>query len=545
MTSLRALAVPGALILALLAVAPAARAGQYTVNSCVTSDGGPAGVDGWVLLGRPVPPTSDFSGGAPCASGQGFALILQGAQSSGDESELRFAAPTGTRIAGYSLIRRPSISSGGGAYRYATLEYGSGQASIVESCIGPQPCALLAGQPRLDRSQPAAGTTGIGLALLCASSSGCPKTANPDASVSIAASHVTIQDDSPPVFTRAPSGSLASPTAPITGPASLAFAAHDTGGGLLRSELTVDGATVATTPIVGTGGSCQAPFTSPAPCPSDASSTVTLDTASLPDGPHQIGLRLIDATGTNAVWAGPFTVTTANHVPPPCTGARVPTRPPARLRAFLTAGRGSGARSRHRARLTVVLGHTARIFGRLTGPNGAPLAGESICALASSLGDTPRPTLLAIAKTDRSGAFSIVVGPGPSRHITLIAVPAPTSPAGIAASQLSLGVRPPLTLGVNRHRVHNGQSAVFSGRLGATAVRGSRMLVELQVLDGRHWRTFALTRCSTRGAFRVRYRFTHTSQATRYLFRALAPREGYWPYVTALSRVVALTVRGG
>ena len=62
-------------------------------------------------------------------------------------------------------------------------------------------------------------------------------------------------------------------------------------------------------------------------------------------------------------------------------------------------------------------------------------------------------------------------------------------------------------------------------------------------LPGR-WETFRTIRSDDAGQWSVRYRFRRTSGVQRYRFRARLPAEGSYPFVTGVSRVVTVRVRG-
>ena len=81
-------------------------------------------------------------------------------------------------------------------------------------------------------------------------------------------------------------------------------------------------------------------------------------------------------------------------------------------------------------------------------------------------------------------------------------------------------------LRVNRRRLRNGQTVIFSGPVRTLPTPPGGKLVEMQVkLPGR-WETFQTVRSDDAGQWTVRYTFRRTSGVQYYRFRVRLPAEG-------------------
>ena len=101
----------------------------------------------------------------------------------------------------------------------------------------------------------------------------------------------------------AASGDLLS-AATLRGPASVTVAAKDGGGGVYRVVVTADGKDVGAAVVPDSSGRCVQvdpadpnSFKWPQPCPLEVGTTVSLDTATLPEGTRSLGVVLEDAVG--------------------------------------------------------------------------------------------------------------------------------------------------------------------------------------------------------------------------------------------------------
>jgi hypothetical protein len=183
-----------------------------------------------------------------------------------------------------------------------------------------------------------------------------------------------------------------------------------------------------------------------------------------------------------------------------------------------------------------------RVRGHLTTPEGNPLQGVDVAVYSRLRGESAPPQLIASVKTTRTGKFSFRVRKGPSRTITLRY--AGTAEIRSVTRVISLNVRSATTLSVSRHRLVNGESVRFTGRVVTRPLPAPGKLVAIQVWVRGKWRTFATTRANRRGRWHYDYRFDGTRGVQIYRFRAQLPEEATYPFSTGRSHQVRVTVRG-
>jgi len=135
------------------------------------------------------------------------------------------------------------------------------------------------------------------------------------ARVELNSATVTITDEESPRITST-SGSLFAGGS-VSGVLSGTIEGSDNSG-IRYARVYVDGAQFAQQALA-----CD--FTRPAPCPAVSSNQFSLDTSSLPNGPHQIQAAVVDAAG-NQTLGSPVQITVENAVP---TIPTVPPTPPA------------------------------------------------------------------------------------------------------------------------------------------------------------------------------------------------------------------------
>ena len=137
-------------------------------------------------------------------------------------------------------------------------------------------------------------------------------------------------------------------------------------------------------------------FKWPQPCPLEVGTTVSLDTATLPEGTRSIGVVLEDAAGNRTTLAAPAVRTVVHRGTP---------------------NGGDGAVVKRTGRYTVTTSFAERrptLKGTLT-RDGAPIAGALLDVLAKIRVSGANMTKIAEVRTDANGAYSIKVPGGPSR----------------------------------------------------------------------------------------------------------------------------------
>ena len=330
-----AVAAVGCVALALAAPA-AARAGTYEVAIC--HDPGTA-------LSAPTDGVTFLSAGAEadagiyqsCAGGGYVYAALDGlaAHGPGDLAAWRFTAPPGTQVTATALWR---AFYAGTSIPFASpldtinLIASDGTVDTPAACAQTYDCTQI-GAPNLGSASlldygGLNGTTEIQGNAMCGGGQSCPAggiAACPElgsdpcmAANDLYAMVVTLSDATAPL-TRGVSGSLPGPGT-LTGPAQLTFDATDTGSGLYMVNAVVDGHRVEQVPFDPDGGRCASlgdgdagilRFDWAVPCALSGSGSLTLDTASLADGPHDVQVTVDDAAGNSSpVWSG--TILTRN-----------------------------------------------------------------------------------------------------------------------------------------------------------------------------------------------------------------------------------------
>ncbi len=214
-----------------------------------------------------------------------------------------------------------------------------------------------------------------------------------------------------------------------------------------------------------------------------------------------------------------------------------------RTRLFARLGRQPGGGHT----LTVPFGAPALISGRLTGANGAGIAGRGLRVLARPSRGALTPAAKAAATTGKRGGFELRLDPGPSRRISVV-FPGDETLEPSYRRPLELRVRTGISLRASPTELSTGQTLRLSGRIqgrGAAIPRRGK-LVAIQYLEretGR-WRPVLVTRSDHDGRFRARYRFRYVSGAARVRLRAIALAEERWPYAPGFSHPVTVDVSG-
>lgn len=276
--------VGGALGLLAGVLPAAASAGSYTVLACNAAGANHS----WIARQSPLMSTGSVCPTVDDRSGlKSRSSTLHVRAGSGSYAEWRFTAPAGTTIVGLSWVGRMSASQGW----ESTIETDTGH--LLAGCRPARdgPCRQLyggRGRPAFVRV-PAAGS--IRAVSACRRRSGCltgDGHGNPFVSNELYSTAVAISQSGPPQL--AAGGPLWAP-AWLRGPQAVTFSAHDTTG-IQRTSLFVDGALTQLTNVP-----CD--FSRPAPC-HDVSSSYTLDTGRLSDGPHTASVTVANAAGNPA-----------------------------------------------------------------------------------------------------------------------------------------------------------------------------------------------------------------------------------------------------
>ena len=189
---------------------------------------------------------------------------------------------------------------------------------------------------------------------------------------------MTLRDNTAPTAANVSGDLIASPE--WRGPMSLAFSAADTGSGVYRIIVNVDGQDALGVVVDANDGRCADAdatnadaheFLWPAPCKASAAPQLAVDTGGLPLGAHAVSLLLEDAAGNRTPIYGPV----AKTILAPPAGRGEGNGTPAS-----DAARFTGRRNRT---VTTSFAHRRlRVRGRLVGPDGKPIAGARVDVLS-------------------------------------------------------------------------------------------------------------------------------------------------------------------
>ena len=539
----------GGAVAAAFFAAPAAQAGTYTVYGCKKPDGTPAGFDGWTgddkTGGNVTLSGTACGGGGPMRA----ELAPNVPHTKGSYGDWFFTAPSGLPIVGYVFYRSAYTAANGPSgqrYNYDIVEYPvDGSAAVLsERCEGG-PCSkpASAAPPLSEQSAFVRGDVRLGRLAVRVSCfpdgvpdpPQCHAVAQPPSSAQIHRAEIVLEDISDPEFTSPPAGTLFDTSRELSGTVSASFAAKDTGSGVYEAIVEVDGQPVARKFIDDNEGKCRKPFVHRVPCKANASTaaTIDLDTRILPDGPHNVRLLVRDATETNEIPYGPFSITTRNSVP----GRGTPNGTNATDGAVLQVG-WKGRRSRE---LRTRFGRSVAIEGRLRNPAGQPITGATLVLskteLRAGAGEETFTTLL--TKADGSFGHRFKARPGMRIAVRYRAF---AGDSGFSADQgLTLRVRAGATLRVPRV-VKRGKRLRFRGRLLGGPIPRRGKLVVLQYRVGRRWEERSPVRTDRRGRFRSSAPTNPAGGRGTVRIRVRVPTEAAYPYSTGFSRTRRVTL---
>jgi hypothetical protein len=290
------LLMPLLVLASLLALPSGASAAAYIVDSCQHPDGAGAGSDGWVPTDRGfyVYRADNCPGGGSLDAY--WASDFE--HSYGDLARWTFTAPSGATIRALNGVRSARAAAG---RPYGTpVTVMRADANVLEQCGSVFGCSALDG----GFSYATNGATSVMFGVECGGAPGgrCP---GGTTSFSVRKLQITLEDNNPPTFNGGLNGSLTSPTS-IARVRTVNYSANDVGGGIYRQRLLADGREVAAGSVDGNDGRCARypvgnGFSSPVPCRTTASGSLSYDTAGLPDGAHDLELQVFDVTNENKV----------------------------------------------------------------------------------------------------------------------------------------------------------------------------------------------------------------------------------------------------
>jgi hypothetical protein len=548
------------LLLAAPAVQPAsATAGTYDVYSCTQPNGDPAPIDGWAPFTNNVNMVAENE----CAQGGWLAAGMLGWKEVpvAAESGWTFRPPAGTQVTQATLhyeYNNSDWQDTGTATAFESLEAPYRGSRPFMNCVHAEACCCNQGpwegrvstanlvtvpaadlEPERVQGGGAGPPAGITMVTGCENPNGganyCDGASIKYAAVALMSmATITLADASPPQV-MVVGGTLTSGTE-LEGVQTLAITGTDSGSGIDRAVLQVDGHEAQTTAVDNNGGHCEnvgqtsdgrPAFLYVVPCALEVNDQyVSFNLATVPDGPHTLTVLVTDAAGNATtvlnrnvvVGRGACNGTCGDHATLAPTDAKM-------LRPITRGYARSGL----------------RLSGTLREPAGARVAGARLELLQQASYTGAPIRVAATTTTNFAGQWAFAVPRGPSR-VLLVAWRSHALDAGYAA-QLEYRERvfADVALAAPRH-VHVGVSFDFRGRLVGGYIPPERGTVDMEIFFSGRWRTIETLRTNPRGRFAYGYAFS-TGAGSSYLFRAAIRYTRTYPFLAATSRPVRVRVR--
>lgn len=541
-----------------------ARAGEYTVKYC--QPGLP--LQDWQrYLDAPGSHTEG------CASGTAGVFVAMDPNTSAGNTRVAWTLrwPDGIRPVRLRANLNRVLNAGGGASEGGIQPYGWCSTSEPSGACPSGQTTSVAIDQAVSESVGAPGqmfTIGVrcpGLAIApCEGSSG---------SVDVSRLEVVWSDTTPPTGT-ATIDALTRPAdgGPAKGPQQVEYRAADDGSGVRRVEARIDGRAVVASP-----DQCREPFVAMRPCSSGAIGQLTIDTANLDDGSHQLDIVAIDV-GANETLLRSGRILTQNGTkvgPGSDPGLRGGPNggygsDDARLIAWWpsTARKASRNRAvrrhckrskRYRRTHTVAcsgkpalralrVGYSARkantFRGRLLTPGGDGIAGATLQVVGTPTATGAASSIAASVVTDGTGRFSgtLPVALGSATYsVQWRARVRDTVPA--ASINLQRSVRAATSMAVRPGKVvYRGQRLEISGKLRGRSGTPEGTAVAIQANPGRGWRAVTTVRARPSGRWVAKYRVARQLRGV-YRWRAVIKPSAAYPYATGTSRKARVTIR--
>lgn len=273
-----------------------AHAGTYVINDCpsaptASGDSGP-----WTVFGGPQSDKGACSGGSGDWIGP-----LGGSMPPAALDGMNVTVPAGSGITIHEVKvwwAVPNSISGATTFALASTNNGTvgTAATPLEQTTTPDDFVL-----------PSASTW-FELADYCSNDdagAGCTFGGGENANLQLFGAQLTLSDNNLPAGTVT-GGALAG-GGPVGGTQLLAFSASDNDSGVRLVQLLVDNQVVAQNDY---GSRC--PYTDFQACPAATSDTLAWNTASVPDGQHDVAVKVVNAAGNPAILDN-HTVTIANR----------------------------------------------------------------------------------------------------------------------------------------------------------------------------------------------------------------------------------------
>lgn len=474
-----------------LAILPAAAsAGSYDLTLCPSGAGtAPLGTFGGGFGGL----TTDR-----CSTGNGLELVFR---ASGGGPQHALATDSYGQVAGVAFDATalgPNVKLSRVAARITTtgLTSTSNSPSFVRWSGGSETQTLqtfknltpLPASSAVTSFSPTSPAPTVSWQVMCDHDCRAPTT-GPDVRVQDIEVRAT-ENAAPSAPTFAPTGLLNG--AVQRGRRTLTLTASDTDSGVRKVELwSADRLLDSTGPLPCEAGALV-------PCDRRREVALTFDTVDLVTGNQDVAVVIQDAAGNTARHpVPPFELASAEGAPqaPPV---------PATIRPATLTLSGVPASP-------TPSGRTLTLSGRLTEPDGTPIASASV-SIMQKVDAAGGPSTSAPATTRDDGSFSASIAATSSQVITATY----ERDGGVAATATArLAVRSGLTFGATR--IGQSRSFRFFGSLNLDPRPRGGARVAIQVRVGRSWRDVKVARTNAAGRFRWTFRFR---ASVAYTFRA-------------------------
>ncbi|MCW3047304.1 MAG: Fibronectin type domain protein [Solirubrobacterales bacterium] len=185
------------------------------------------------------------------------------------------------------------------------------------------------------------------------------------------------------------------------------------------------------------------------------------------------------------------------------------------------------------------------VLGVLTAENGVAAAGQAVDIQVRPHTATSQWKTIATARTDANGKVQFGVPKSPSLYVRLV-FRHTEDLADATSATLETAVAATSTIKANKRRLHNQQTARFSGRLAGGYLPAGGREVELQGFNPvKHkWvpvKTAGL-KADDKGRWKATYKFTATHRPTIYKFRLRISARSDYPFAGGYSKSVKLSV---
>lgn len=324
----------------------------------------------------------------------------------------------------------------------------------------------------------------------------------------------------------------------LRGHQELVAEAKDTGGGVSRTEVLVNG-TPAPSPVI---AACNVADVanpsyiglaaiSPSPCPPASKTSWDLNTAVPP---------FLEGANTVQVCAADFA--TVGEADRTCSAPQVLEVNNSCTESPVAGGEVLSAQfaGTHSEEITVPYNSAAKVSGELADKAGDAIAGATICVQASTQGSRKGLRPIGTAITDARGHFVYAVPPGPNRRVLI----------GYRHDSFQVGrsihyyahARP--TIEIRPDRVKNGGRISITGTLPGGRSGGRIVIFQASALRSDEWFTFRRATTGPHGRYRASYRFDATTETVTYRIRAVVPRQRGYPWEVGHSKPARVKVYG-